>query len=85
MECPNCGSLKSKVLDVRTVLSRRRRRRKCLSCDVRFTTYEITRRSHNETPFLSQEEEKVLKTIPEIIKILNSKILIGNLLINDND
>ncbi|SNZ02984.1 transcriptional repressor NrdR [Persephonella hydrogeniphila] len=42
MKCPNCGSLNDKVVDTRqskdgTVI---RRRRECLDCGFRFTTYE---------------------------------------------
>lgn len=42
MKCPQCGSLKDKVVDSRqskdgTVI---RRRRECLECGYRFTTYE---------------------------------------------
>ncbi|WP_456402539.1 transcriptional regulator NrdR [Persephonella sp.] len=42
MKCPKCGSLNDKVVDTRqskdgTVI---RRRRECLDCSYRFTTYE---------------------------------------------
>ena len=42
MRCPKCGSLNDKVIDTRqskdgTVI---RRRRECLECGTRFTTYE---------------------------------------------
>ncbi len=42
MKCPKCGSLHDKVIDTRqskdaTVI---RRRRECLNCGTRFTTYE---------------------------------------------
>ncbi|NPA57823.1 MAG: transcriptional repressor NrdR [Aquificae bacterium] len=42
MRCPNCGSLNDKVVDTRqskdgTVI---RRRRECIDCGFRFTTYE---------------------------------------------
>ncbi len=42
MRCPVCGHEESKVLDSRPVLDGRaiRRRRECLGCDRRFTTYE---------------------------------------------
>lgn len=42
MNCPFCGSSESKVVDSRTVNreSSVRRRRECLSCSQRFTTYE---------------------------------------------
>lgn len=42
MRCPKCGSLEDKVIDSR--LSKEgtsiRRRRECLDCETRFTTYE---------------------------------------------
>jgi transcriptional repressor NrdR len=42
MRCPYCGYLDSKVVDTResTDLSATRRRRECLSCGKRFSTYE---------------------------------------------
>lgn len=42
MRCPACGVLNSHVVDSRTIQSGRtiRRRRECLSCAKRFTTYE---------------------------------------------
>lgn len=42
MKCPNCGYTESKVIDSRpTENSSIRRRRECLACQKRFTTYEI--------------------------------------------
>lgn len=40
MKCPFCGFDDSKVIDSRAVDERIRRRRECLSCAKRFTTYE---------------------------------------------
>jgi len=40
MNCPFCGYQDSKVIDSRDVNDGIRRRRQCLSCDSRFTTYE---------------------------------------------
>ncbi len=40
MKCPYCGYTDNKVLDSRAVEDRIRRRRECLSCSRRFTTYE---------------------------------------------
>ena len=40
MNCPYCGSHDSKVIDSRDVNNGIRRRRQCLNCDLRFTTYE---------------------------------------------
>ena len=42
MRCPNCGYTESKVIDSRpTENSSIRRRRECLACQKRFTTYEV--------------------------------------------
>ncbi len=40
MKCPYCDSADSRVVDSRDVNGGIRRRRQCLSCDERFTTYE---------------------------------------------
>lgn len=40
MKCPYCGYHDSKVVDSRDVDDGVRRRRQCLQCDARFTTYE---------------------------------------------
>ena len=40
MNCPYCGYHDSKVIDSRDVNDGIRRRRQCLQCDSRFTTYE---------------------------------------------
>lgn len=42
MKCPHCGYLESKVIDSRPTDDNTaiRRRRECLSCEKRFTTYE---------------------------------------------
>lgn len=43
MKCPNCGSPESKVIDSRPIEERNsiRRRRECLECQKRFTTFEV--------------------------------------------
>ncbi len=43
MKCPSCGSVDIKVVDSRPVDENNsiRRRRECLSCQTRFTTYEV--------------------------------------------
>ena len=43
MKCPYCGEMDSKVIDSRPTEDgeKIRRRRECLSCSKRFTTYEI--------------------------------------------
>ena len=43
MKCPSCGHIESKVLDSRPINDNAsiRRRRECLVCQRRFTTYEV--------------------------------------------
>lgn len=41
MKCPECGYEDSKVIDSRSADNKIRRRRECLSCKCRFTTYEM--------------------------------------------
>lgn len=43
MKCPHCGYEESKVIDSRPIdeNSSIRRRRECLKCQARFTTYEV--------------------------------------------
>jgi transcriptional repressor NrdR len=45
MKCPHCGFEDSKVLDSRDVDDGVRRRRQCLGCESRFTTYERIQKS----------------------------------------
>lgn len=48
MKCPRCGSQESRVLESRDVEQESviRRRRECLSCQHRFTTYERIEAAH---------------------------------------
>jgi len=65
MRCPGCTSLDDKVIDSRTADDGAaiRRRRECLSCGRRFTTYErleeaplvVVKRSGQRTPFDRQK------------------------------
>ncbi len=50
MRCPYCGSLEDKVLESRTMMHGEsiRRRRECLDCGYRFTSYERI----DEKPFM---------------------------------
>ena len=45
MKCPYCGYEDSKVNDSRPIEDRIRRRRECLQCGKRFTTYEMVETS----------------------------------------
>ncbi len=67
MKCPFCNHLEDKVIDSREISERTiiRRRRECLSCGKRFTTYEklrkkipymVIKRDGNQEPF---DREKI--------------------------
>ncbi len=68
MKCPNCGYYDSKVIDSRPTENRIRRRRECLQCRERFTTYEeientplmVTKRDGSVEEF---KRDKLLKSI----------------------
>lgn len=69
MRCPACGELNSHVVDSRTAQQGRaiRRRRECLACGKRFTTYEI----------LEEEELMVVKSDGRREVFDRSKLLRG--------
>ena len=87
MKCPFCASNLSKVIDKRGVLGRGeiRRRRECLKCSRRFTTYEtiakieviVLKRDGRREPFSDEKLElgllKALEKRPAIDKV--SKIV----------
>jgi len=56
MICPSCGASDTKVVDSRSVDDGRsiRRRRECLECGYRFTTYERI----NESPLIVLKQDK---------------------------
>ncbi len=69
MLCPHCQSTDDKVVDSRTTLEGAgiRRRRECLSCGHRFTTYET----------ITREELKVVKRNGVLEDFDHSKIRAG--------
>ena len=66
MECPYCSHIKSKVTDKRNSPEGIRRRRECLKCKKRFTTYErasqhdfyIIKKDKNREKFSREKLEK---------------------------
>lgn len=68
MRCPYCGSLDDKVLESRTMANGEsiRRRRECVSCGMRFTSYErieekpfmVVKRDGRRQPFDRAKIEK---------------------------
>jgi transcriptional repressor NrdR len=68
MKCPHCGYSDSRVLDSRDTNDGIRRRRQCLSCNGRFTTYErfqqnvlfVIKKDNRREPF---RKDKILAGI----------------------
>lgn len=75
MRCPVCGELEDKVIDSRTAEDGRsiRRRRACLSCGRRFTTFErveelsllVAKRSGHKEPF---DRSKIVSGVKSALK-----------------
>src|SRR5438034_11181623 len=92
MRCPNCGSLDTQVKDSRSTEDSAviRRRRVCLTCNVRFTTFErvqlreltVIKRNGRRVPF---DRDKLMRSVeialrkrpvdPERIEQMVSKIV----------
>lgn len=68
MRCPDCGCEESKVIDSRPTENKVRRRRECIKCGSRFTTYEIIeevplmviKKDHSIEPF---DREKLVERL----------------------
>ncbi len=71
MKCPYCGEVDSKVIDSRPTEDdeKIRRRRECLSCKKRFTTYEIV-----ETVPLMVIKRNHSREVYDRQKLLNSML-----------
>ncbi len=67
MKCPRCGDMRDRVIDSRVIQEgdRIRRRRQCLSCGTRYTTYEA----------IEQIELRVLKRTGRIEPFHRYKLL----------
>jgi transcriptional repressor NrdR len=86
MYCPFCSHTGTKVLESRVLDTAMRRRRKCLKCSNRFTTYEharfslrVLKKSGQEEDFdlakISKSMEKACgKANPETLLMLSSKV-----------
>ncbi len=84
MRCPNCGKLDDKVLESRTMINGEsiRRRRECLSCGYRFTSYEridekpfmVIKRDQRRQPFDRSKLEKGIERALEKRPVSTSMI-----------
>lgn len=84
MRCPYCGSLEDKVIESRTMASGEsiRRRRECISCGYRFTSYErieekpfmVVKRDGRRQPFDHAKLAKGIERALEKRSITSSSI-----------
>ncbi len=88
MRCPFCGAVDSKVIDSRLSADsdQVRRRRGCLECDERFTTYEsaevnlprVVKNRGNREPFSEQKLmaglQKALEKRPVSVELLDAAV-----------
>lgn len=84
MRCPYCGGLGDKVLESRTMGNGEtiRRRRECVSCGHRFTSYErieekpfmVVKRDGRREPFDTQKLEKGITRAMEKRPVSNSMV-----------
>lgn len=50
VECPACGHSESFVIDSRRTNTSQRRRRECMQCSIRWTTYEVSEADYLTSP-----------------------------------
>lgn len=84
MRCPYCGSLDDKVIESRTMANGEsiRRRRECVSCGYRFTSYErieekpfmVVKRDGRRQPFDRSKLEKGIQRALEKRSVATSTI-----------
>tara|TARA_B100000700_G_scaffold266319_1_gene305336 strand:+ start:289 stop:768 length:480 start_codon:yes stop_codon:yes gene_type:complete len=84
MQCPSCQNTDSRVLESRSADAGRsvRRRRECLNCDFRFTTYErvetipitVIKRNGNREAFSRSKMLNGITRACEKTSVLNEKV-----------
>jgi len=89
MKCPKCGYNDSKVIDSRPADNKVRRRRECLECSERFTTYEmiedipimVVKKDHSIEPFDAQKlTERILRaTVKRPVKLKTVENMVENI------
>jgi transcriptional repressor NrdR len=92
MICPDCGFNDSKVIDSRPSENKVRRRRECLKCSGRFTTYEtiedipimVIKKDGSVEPFSSRKlTDRVLRaTVKRPVKFRTIEVMVENIQIH---
>lgn len=74
IQCPNCGNDESGVIDSRRASGTIRRRRRCVACNTRFTTYEGTDDAYGLSPVVAKSLLDILGTLQDKATHLRSTI-----------
>ena len=69
MQCPNCGSWQTRIIDSRMVGDRRRRRYECYDCKERFSTYEYGKDVSDKIDEMLKRNEERKLTFEKIIEL----------------
>lgn len=69
LPCPSCGCRHSRVADVRHTISRTRRRRVCLECGNRFTTFEAYNDRTKTAPDLASSVSELVERVSDLIRV----------------
>ena len=86
MRCPSCGSIDDKVLETRQIAygNSMRRRRECLSCGYRFTSYETI--EEKKLMVVKRDDRRELFTLEKLsagIQTACEKRPVSQLIIDD--
>ena len=61
MNCPKCGDSFPIVIDARASGISKRRRRECLACGHRYTTFEVYAEDFKKLEFAKKQMQEVMK------------------------
>jgi transcriptional regulator NrdR family protein len=72
MKCPYCNKSGNKIIDSRPVLKKNiiRRRRECLNCNYKFTTYEYPTDTVFENQIYRKTKQEIITKIAKLVREL---------------
>ena len=68
LRCPECASTNDRTLEVRASEASTRRRRLCLDCNTRHTTYELSQADYAKLLSISKEYAKLSGKVSSFIE-----------------
>jgi transcriptional regulator NrdR family protein len=70
MICPNCNK-KTQIIETRLALYGKTRTRKCIACNHKFSTVEISRAYYESLIDAQSQNEQIVKNIYNLINMCN--------------